>query len=122
MSIKHFQFLARHTFPAQGAQEGIDIQGGIAQHLRKTPGTGVPLKIHLPEAVLGMDVAFSEKEIVFRTGVNVGNAGLIAINVHRAVQLSESYFSIGLRKRIIDGSININACSKDDKDNESKQT
>jgi len=72
-AVQLLQFLSGGAVPAQGAEETILSQGRRAQHLRQPPGADPPPELHLPEAVLGMDVPLGEEEVVGIGGVDMGN-------------------------------------------------
>ena len=42
-----------------------------------------PLKLHLPQAVLGMDIALCHEEVVVGVGVDVRNAPTVAQDLDR---------------------------------------
>ncbi len=52
-------------------------------------------EVHLPEAVLRVDVALGEEEVVFGGGVDVGDSVVAAVDVDFAVEASEVKEALG---------------------------
>ena len=56
------------------------------------------VKVHLPEAFLGMDVALCEEQVMGGRCVNVGNAHFVAVNVNGSVQTIQLNFPVNFGK------------------------
>ncbi len=61
----------------------------LAEHLREPARADVPPEVHLPEAVLGVDVALGEEQVVQAGGVDVRDAHAVTVDIHRTVQPGE---------------------------------
>ena len=59
--IEILQLLLGQTGEAEGPQEQIRVHLAAAEHLGEPPGADVAPEVHLPEPILGMDVALGEK-------------------------------------------------------------
>ena len=72
--IEHLELLLGETGEVQGAEEQIGVNLTITEHLGEPSGPDVTPEVHLPEPVLGMDVALGEEEVVLVAGIDMGNA------------------------------------------------
>ena len=81
--------------PAQIAGELVEGDAQWAGHLGQSAQSQPPVEIHLEEAILRLDVALGEEEVVVVGGVDVGHAPLVANDLHRGVQAIEDGASAG---------------------------
>ncbi len=56
----------------------------------------MPADVHLPEAVLRLDVALGAEEVLVAVGVKVGNAVAVAADLDRGAEAVEFEASLGL--------------------------
>src|SRR5690606_40990054 len=61
-------------------------EGGLAKVLGQAACADAPPELHLPEAILGVDVALREEEVVRVLRVDVGHAVRVAENFNRGGQ------------------------------------
>src|SRR5439155_2578907 len=67
---------------SEAAQEAIEQQRRLAEDLREASQSDPPIQLHLPEAVLGMNVTEGIIDVVAGRGVDVRDAGPIANDLH----------------------------------------
>ena len=90
--------LLGHPVPAEGAQEGVGVDLALAEHLGEAARGGVPADVHLPEAVLRLDVTLGAEEVLVAVGVEMGNAVAVPADLHRGAETVEFEASLGLRE------------------------
>src|SRR5512144_1748934 len=56
----------------------------------------MPPGIHLPEAILGMDITLGEEQVMRGAGVNVWDPHFVAVNIDGTVQTIKFYLTISL--------------------------
>ena len=78
------------------ARDAVVLQRLLAQHLAQPPLAGPPVHLHLPEAILRLDEALREEEVVEARGVDVGDAPGIA-----------QHLDFGLESRNFDTSVDL---------------
>ena len=66
-----------------GPHEDVQVACGLAQQLGQPTGAETAVHLHLPEPVLGMDVAEGEIGIRLGGGVNVGYAMTVPYDLDR---------------------------------------
>ena len=71
---------------AKGADQTVGIQRDVAKQLGQAASPDAPVDLHLPQAVLGMDVTLGAESIAGVVGVDVGNSPLIAEDLNAAFQ------------------------------------
>ena len=76
----------------------VDFQCWLSQHLRQPACAGTPLKLHLPQAILCVDVALGEEEVIFVAGIDVRYAPTVAHDLDRALQAGDAHAALGLRQ------------------------
>ena len=78
-----------HVTEVQDDEKAVVTCGFFAQHLGQAAQTEASKEIELPEAILGEDVAESEKQIVLRGSGNVRHTQLVAGDFDGAADLAE---------------------------------
>ena len=77
----------------------IGIDGGLSQHLGEPPRSDPPVHLHLPQPVLGMDVAEGEEGVLLVAGEDVRNAVAVAHHLDRRGDPVRGPLPVDLRKR-----------------------
>ena len=85
---------------ADGAQEPVGLQAGGAEDFGQPPGADPAVHFHLPEPVLGMDIAQRVGRVRFVGGKDVGNAVGVAQNLHGGLQAWRRDFPLNLRQGV----------------------
>jgi len=62
---------------ADGAQKTVGIQGAWAQDCAQGPAGDPAVELHLPEPILGVDIALGEKEIMLVLRKDMGHSPLV---------------------------------------------
>src|SRR5436853_1712287 len=84
--------------PAKRGEELVRIYGALAEHLRRSAFSHVTVEVHLPEAVLGMDIALCKEQVMGSRCINMWNSHLVAINIHGCIKSLELDFSVNFGK------------------------
>ena len=95
-------FFLRDALPSHGTQEDIGLELRLAEHFRQAASSNVTEEIHLPEAVLGVDIPLCEEQIVFAAGVNVRHTGRTSVDIHRGFQARNCLHPLGPGERTAD--------------------
>ncbi len=85
-----------------GAEVFVDRQGRFAEYLRELAAGDAAQQIHLPEAILGHDVALRLGQIFDGIGANVRDAPAVAVDGHFFLQTGQRRAAIQLRQRLVD--------------------
>ena len=85
---------------ADGAQEPVGLQAGGAEEFGQPPGADPAVHFHLPEPVLGMDIAQRVGRVRFGGGKDVGNAVGVAQDLHGGLQGRRRDFPLNLRQGV----------------------
>ena len=93
-------FQLGYLSPAQRAQEGIGFHLPAAEHFGELTGADMAPGIHLPEAVLGMDVPLGKEQVVLGPGIDVRDAHLVPVNIHGAIEAFQLDLPGDLWKRL----------------------
>ena len=94
--IEHLELLLGNTGEVEGAEEQIGVHLTVAEHLGEPSGADVTPEVHLPEPILGMDVALGEEEVVLVARIDMGNAVVISNDLDITGQTGSGYFAIDL--------------------------
>ena len=84
------------------AQEAVAVYRGLAEHLAQPARADPAGELHLPEPVLGVNVALGEEEVVPGRRPHVRHAGVVAENLHLSVEAGYRYGAADVRKRSSD--------------------
>lgn len=95
--------LLRDLAPSERAQEGVGLHLAVAEHLRQTPGGHVAAYVHLPEAVLGLDITLSQEEVLGLVRVDLGDSASVPLHAHRGGEALEFERARRLREGVADG-------------------
>ena len=100
--VERGNLLRRDPSPPQRAQEGVGGQLRLPEKLGEPPAGDVPSEVHLPEAVLRMDVPLREEEVVGVRGRDRRDTELIALHVHISTEALHGDRPLQLRERPLD--------------------
>jgi hypothetical protein len=92
------QLIFGRAVQSQGAREAIHRQRHLAQHLAQAARAHAPLQLHLPQPVLGVDVALSKEKVILVLGVDMRHSPAVADDLHRTVQTDNACATHGLRQ------------------------
>ena len=81
---------------ADDAAEAVDVEGGGAEEFGEAAVGDAAVELHLPEAVLCVGEALGAVKVGFVLGVDVGDAMLVAENLHFCVQFGKVQLAIVL--------------------------
>ncbi len=84
-----------------GAEILVDREGGWAQDLGELSASDAAQQIHLPETVLGHDVALGLGQVFDGIGANVRHAPAVALDDHFFLQTRQRRAAIQLRQRLV---------------------
>ena len=76
----------------------VDLERGLAEHLGQPTRTGATLKLHLPQAILRVDVALGEEEVVLVLGVDVRHAPPVAQDLDGACEARDLHAALSGRQ------------------------
>ena len=79
-------------------KQPVGPDGGRPQHLGEPPGSDSAVHLHLPQPVLGMDVAEGEEGVLLVAGEDVGDAVAVAHHLHRRGDPVRGSLPVDLRK------------------------
>ena len=100
---RFFEYLLGHPPPAQRAYVLVGVQRPVADELCEAPCRHVPAKVHLEEAILGVDIALREEQVLGVVGVDLRDALVVALHCHIAAQGIEPNFPRCIRKGLAHG-------------------
>ena len=89
----------RPAVKTERPQQPVGAEGGRAQHLGEAPRPDPPVHLHLPQPVLGMDVAEGEEGILLVSGEDVRDAVPVANHLHRRGEARRGPFAVDLGER-----------------------
>ncbi len=95
---KGVELLLGHLAPAHGADHGIGVDLAVAEHLGEPARGDVPPDVHLPEPVLGLDVALGAEEVLGAVAVELGDAVGVPLHVDRRAQARHLDAAVDLRE------------------------
>ena len=72
----------RPAVEAEHPQQPIGVEGGCAQHLGEASRADPPVHLHLPQAVLRVDIAEGEEGVLLVSGEHVRDAVPVAHHFH----------------------------------------
>jgi hypothetical protein len=64
----------------QTTTEAISFEGNGAKYFREPPGYYAAVQFHLPEAILSMDIALCEIEVILVIGIDMGYTVVVSDN------------------------------------------
>jgi hypothetical protein len=60
----------------------------------------MPPEVHLPETVLSLNVALCHEEVVLGSGVNMGNAEAVTVDIYLPIEARKGDLPVGLGERL----------------------
>jgi len=87
------------TMEAQAAAEAVGLKRYRAEEFGEATGAKTAVKVHLPEALLGVDIALCKKEVIFILGINMRDAIGIGNNLDLFMQPANMQYATFLRER-----------------------
>ena len=84
---------------AERPDERVLLDGRRAEELRQRARAGVPVDLHLPEPLRGVQVALGHEEVVGVVGRDLGDPVLVAEDRRGRVQAGEAQGARGLGQR-----------------------
>ena len=106
---------------ADDAAEAVNVEGGGAEEFGEAAVGDAAVELHLPEAVLCVGEALGAVKVGFVLGVDVGDAMLVAENLHFCVQFGKVQLAIVLGERALyepPVDVDDEAAAKEDDDEE----
>ena len=95
--------LLSRAVPAQRAEEGVGGDLGLAEELGQAPGGHVPAEVHLPEAVLRVDVSLGAEQVVRAGGGEGGDTVGVALDGDVCGETVDGDGAVRLREGAVDG-------------------
>ena len=89
----------RPAVEAEHPQKAVGGEGGRPQDLGETARADPPIHLHLPQPVLGVDVAESEEGVLLVPGEHVRDAVPVAHHFHRLGEAGDGPFAVDLGER-----------------------
>jgi hypothetical protein len=86
------------TTPAERPDEGVCLDAVRSEQLRKPPGCHMPAEVHLPEAVLSVQVTLCLEQVGGVVRVDLRNAPPVPDHLHFARQSGHRDSAVDLRK------------------------
>ena len=96
--LDDLQVAQRGAVVAHGALEFVDGEGGVAQDLAQPAGADAAVHLHLPQAVLRVDIAQPVEGIVVGAGEDVRHAVRVAHDLDGAVDAGDAHGAGGQRQ------------------------
>ena len=93
--------LRRHAADAQRAQEAVGVQRALAEGLGEAAGADAAVRLHLPQAVLGMCDAEAEVGVVDAAGADGGDAVGVALDAGLAQRAGQRELALGARQHAL---------------------
>ena len=97
--VQAFVFEFGNLTPAEGAEEAVGFHLAAPEHLGQRAGADVAPGIHLPETILGVNIALRKKQVMGGGGINVRDSHRVAIDIYGTVQALELDLAFRLRER-----------------------
>ena len=89
----------RQPIKAKGAHPLVRRKRRRSQDLGQPPGAEAAHGFHLPQTVLGMDEAEGEIGVAAGFGENMGNAGIVAVDLDRLLEDRDLNGAVGFGQR-----------------------
>ncbi len=91
------------ALPAHRPEEGVRFDLRVAEHLGEAARADVAPEVHLPEALLGVDVALGQEQVVLVVGVDVSHTHVVPYDLRGCLQTGDRDLTVDVGEGPVNG-------------------